>query len=131
MSSALMIYSESLKRCLNHPEFVKRFYDRFIPASPEITAKFKDTNRQKQDQMIRTALQAVPYFDSDASNAAELRRLAIRHKEMVILPKMYDAWLTCLIATVKEVDPKYDQKVEDAWKETVTKAIRFFRSLSR
>jgi hemoglobin-like flavoprotein len=131
MSSALMIYSESLKRCLAHPEFVKRFYDRFIPTSPEISARFKDTNHQKQEQMIRTALQAVPYFDSDASNAAELRRLAIRHKEMAILPKMYDAWLACLLATVKEVDSKYDQKVEDAWKEVVSKAVRFFRSLAR
>ena len=121
-------FTDSLGRCLAKPAFLTKFYRRFIGSSDEIAEKFRGTNMEKQ----KAALSASLYLTMlvvDGGDAAMLylETVAQRHnrKRLDVRPELYDTWLDCLIATVKEYDPMFSAEIEQSWRDTMQFSIDY------
>ncbi len=49
------------------------------------------------------------------------------HEDLDISPDMYDCWRDCLLQSVKEYDPMYSDRIEEAWRLAADFAIEFMR----
>jgi hemoglobin-like flavoprotein len=49
-------------------------------------------------------------------------------RRMDIKPEMYDLWLECLIQTLREFDPLFDDKVERVWRSLMNRGIGLMKS---
>ena len=52
----LATFDESLKRCNAVPEFLDRFYEKFLASSPKVKEKFANTNFVSQKRALRASL---------------------------------------------------------------------------
>jgi len=58
----------------------------------------------------------------------ELLTLIQRHKKIPgIKPDMCDNWVESVIKTAKELDPKFNNTVEEAWREVLAPGIEIMR----
>jgi truncated hemoglobin YjbI len=109
--------------------FFDRFYGRFIGADEEVAAKFRKTDLAHQKEMLRESIaEMVDFFLKHASNPylVTLARIhGVRGHDIPV--RLYDLWLDCLVATVKEVDPKATESVELAWRIVMTPGIEFMK----
>lgn len=127
-SKDVELVNDSLERCPSQTEFFARFYSRFQHSSDEVAAKFQGTDAKAQARALRAAflllLQAVA-GDPQAWQQLELR--AVRHdrRHLDIRPDMYELWRDCLLETVREYDPDFDERTETAWRKVVQEAIDF------
>lgn len=124
-------FRASLHRCLAQPGFMKDFYDRFIGASDEIRDKFRNTDFERQNRVVADSLFLMATAAQSAPEAIawrEMKHLARRHKELGIVPWMYDSWLDCLLEAMRAHDPQTSPEIEAAWRETLQPGIEFMRS---
>ncbi|MDP3920583.1 MAG: globin [Candidatus Omnitrophota bacterium] len=125
------VFNDSYERVLSAskggPDFFDSFYERFIGSSEEIRAKFKNTDMIKQKQVLRDSLFHMLHYAIDGFATEYLEHLAVMHAktEKDIPPAMYRIWLESLVATVKKWDPKFDNKVESAWRDVMSPGIEF------
>lgn len=127
----LGLFHDSLDRCNASPRFLERFYEMFLASSPEVAAKFAHTDFRKQ----RRALMAAFYEHIGAANGspealAHLQELAVRHSRrgLDVRPELHDLWLECLLKAVAEHDPKFDAKVENAWRTTLARGMAIMKA---
>jgi hemoglobin-like flavoprotein len=130
--AAVPVFVSSLKRCLERPDFLRHFYERFMASSDEVRAKFANTDFSTQVKVLEQSLfvLAVAAEGQEGSLArAELPRLAKRHSrsELDVRPELYDQWLDCLIEAARECDPEFTGEVELAWRETLSVGIAQMR----
>jgi len=123
----------SLKRCLAVPGFMEGFYQSFVGSSEEVREKFRNTDLQRQAQMLSDSLfvLAVAAQGQEGSPAwGDMPRLAARHsrKDLDIRPPLYDHWLTCLLDTARRHDPEFTAEVETAWRATLTVGIEHMKA---
>lgn len=122
------LVNDSLERCTPQAEFFEQFYERFHDSSDEIAARFAATDAKTQGRALRTAflllLQAIA-GDPAAWQQLELR--AIRHdrRHLDIKPEMYELWRESLLETVREFDPRADDRTREAWRRIVQEATEF------
>jgi hemoglobin-like flavoprotein len=126
-------FLQSLRRCLAAPEFLVRFYARFMDSSDEVRAKFRGADMTQQARVLADSLYvlAVAAQGQDRSPArGELPRLARRHarQDLDIRPELYDLWLDCLVASAREHDAAFSPSIEDAWRATLGAGIEYMRS---
>ena len=125
-----MRFTESLGRCLAKPAFLTKFYRRFIGSSDEIAEKFRDTDMEKQKAALSASLY-LTMLAVEGSDAAivYLKTVAQRHsrERLDVRPELYDTWLDCLIATVKEHDPMFSAEIEQSWRKSIQVSIDFMR----
>ena len=109
--------------------FFDDFYRRFVAADPAIEAKFRDTDFAKQKQMLRESFQEMNHFCGSLQSNTYIITLARIHgsRGRDIPVHMFDIWLECLVATVKELDPEYTDSVELAWRIIMTPGIQFMK----
>lgn len=128
----LKIFDESLKRCNAVPDFLDRFYDKFLASSPKVAEKFANTNFVRQKRALRASLHLLLIAAEDESRGPEryLGDLAASHNKahMDITAELYDLWLDSLLATVKECDPEFDSGVENAWERVMMVGIHYMIS---
>ena len=125
------VFHDSFRRCQNSPAFVARFYDRFISANPEVAAKFAGVEMRKQRKVLQASLLMV-MLACQGNDAAQqyLGSIAARHArtQLDIRPDLYDLWLECLIETVAEMDPRFSDAVEQAWRQVMAHGISYMKS---
>ncbi len=122
------IFNDSLERCVAHPTFFDRFFETFLASSDEVRERFKNTNFDRQNQMLKASLYYIMLASrGDRAAHAQLEPVAERHsrKQLNIRPGLYGLWLDCLVQTVKECDPRFSPEVEHAWRATMEWGIRF------
>lgn len=125
------LFLASLKRCLaEQPRFTSHFYDRFIGASDEVRAKFKDTDMQRQVRMLEDSLLVVANAvqGQDGSLArGDLPRIAARHGRdgLAIRPELYELWADCLVETARECDSAFCAEIEQSWRAVLGFGIRY------
>lgn len=128
----LATFDESLKRCNAVPDFLDRFYDRFIASSPKVAEKFAHTNFIRQKRALRASLHLLLIAAEDEVKGPDryLRDLAASHgrAHLDITAELYDLWLDSLIATVSECDPNFDSEVENAWERVMMVGIHYMIS---
>lgn len=124
------IFLESLARC-GRPEFVDRFYDRFLASSSEVRAKFAATDFGRQRLMLLRSLELIAAAaDGDPAGVEELRARAETHARgrLDIRPPLYELWLESAVASAAEADPDWSPDVETAWRSVLGAAIRHMSS---
>ena len=131
MGDTFAIFRESHSRCSQDDSFLDVFYGKFMSSSQEVHAKFANTDMERQKKALGKTLKMVT-MSSRGSDAAEayLGYIAERHgsRDLNIEPRLYDLWLEALIETVSEIDPKYDNAVEAAWRDTMHYAVDYMVS---
>lgn len=121
----------SYHRCRATPGFLDVFYQIFRAKSPEIAAKFRDTDMERQKLMLRQSLLLMLQFNIHPEDAREeLERLAERHSRrgVDIPPAMYDQWLDALCEAVRDNDPNYTPNLEALWRRAMKNGIELFQS---
>jgi hemoglobin-like flavoprotein len=125
-------FEDSLRRCNADPDFLDRFYARFLGSSPKVREKFRGTDFTRQKRMLQASLQLllVAAQDDGERPTPYLDEVAARHSasEMAIGAELYDLWLDSLLATVREADPSWSPEVEGAWESVMTVGIAYLVS---
>jgi hemoglobin-like flavoprotein len=132
MGNYSKIFSRSLNRAVSSDpdRFFSRFYDRFIPSSPEVTAMFEGVDMKRQRKILEASLAYMSEFAAFLTMTEPLERLAERHsrREIDVDPALYEVWLDMLVATVEESDPEYTEEVGVAWRIVMSPGIAFMKA---
>ena len=120
-------FLQSLGRCSSDENFIPAFYERFLATSDEIRNKFRNTDFDKQNEMLLLSLKLSA--EATFGNAEALREIHERAKthdscHLNIEPRMYDLWLTSVIAAAREFDPQWDDSIEKAWNTILGHVIK-------
>ena len=120
----------SYHRCRAEGDFVETFYRRFLSKSPDIAAKFANTDFKIQKLMLRESLLEMLCFQQGMAGAREeIEQLGRRHKELEIEPGMYAMWLDALCETIRQHDPQYTRELEEHWRQAMSKGIEVMLSV--
>ena len=115
----LRVLDGSLHRCAANSRFLDLFYERFLGSSPDVRAKFANTDFARQKRALMASLHLMLLAAEDEKDGPEryLRDLAFRHSrsQLDIGSHYYDLWLDSLLATVRECDPEWTREIEQAW----------------
>lgn len=125
------IFSDSLTRCLGNSQFLERFYNLFLESSAEVREKFKNTDWQKQQRMIKASFHMLMLSaDAQPEGQMHLQRIADRHShhDLNIPSHLYDLWFECLMIAVREFDPQFTEKTDLVWQKVMQRGIEFMRS---
>jgi hemoglobin-like flavoprotein len=129
---AIMVFNDSLARCLRGDQLFQRFYEHFLASSEEVREKFRNTDFRNQRRMLQTSFyMLVEYIALGWPECkAYLERIAEAHSKRGrdIPPHLYDLWLDCLLQAVKECDPHYTTEVEASWRFMMGAGIVFLKS---
>ena len=129
------VFNDSYQRLLSLRQdsgtFFDAFYTKFIASSPEAREKLKDTDMQRQKEMLKSSLVLMLNFFVHRQIDENLLRIARIHSknEKDIGPHLYDLWIECLIATVQEYDPRFDHNVDLAWRIILAPGMTFIKQL--
>ena len=122
-------FEDSLRRCNADPDFLDRFYERFLRSSPKVREKFLGTDFVRQKRMLQASLQLllVAAQDDGKRPTPYLDEVAARHSasQMAIGAELYDLWLDCLLDTVAECDPEHNPEVRAAWEQVMMVGIHY------
>jgi hemoglobin-like flavoprotein len=110
--------------------FIDGFYDRFLSTSDEISTKFANTDFDKQKQVLLLSLAFMSTYAASGEPNTVIEKIAASHAPSGhdIRPELYDAWLGCLLDTVREFDPHWSPEVETAWRSTMEPGIAFMKA---
>lgn len=123
------LLNESLQRCMENEKFLTIFYDRFLHSSPEIRAKFTDTNLTHQIDMMRNSLYGIiSVSEANWQSDQMLTDIAQKHQNLDIKPEHYTLWETSLLSTVAQCDPEYNEEIREAWKHILRRGVEFMMS---
>lgn len=123
------IAQHSYSRCLRSPDFFARFYDRLLGSHPSIPPMFAETEFPRQYRLLQHGLGLLLSYANNPDDAL-LDRLAARHsaRGLDVAPPMYDFFVESLLATVRDSDPRFDDEIENAWRDAVGPGIEFMIS---
>lgn len=128
----LEIFDRSLGRCNASPEFLDRFYEKFLAMSPKVAEKFKNTDFVRQKRALRASFHMMLLAAGDGEDGAErhLQSLAASHSraQLDIGAELYDYWLDSILAAVRECDELWNRDVEDAWERVMGVGIKYLLS---
>ena len=98
--------------------FFDRFYEVFIHSHPSIAPMFSHTDMEQQKGLLHHGLiQGLAYLDGKPTGKSTMERIQKSHGPggLEIPMELYGCWQKSLLKVVKEKDPKWDDKVMDAW----------------
>jgi hemoglobin-like flavoprotein len=125
------VFNDSLERCTSTRRFLDRFYELFTSSSPEVAAKFANTDLRVQKASLKVSLYMImASIQRKPEGTVHLERIAARHSRtgLDIGPHLYDQWLDCLIQAVRECDPGFHVETEQAWRRVMRVGIEFLKS---
>lgn len=124
------LFNDSLERCTSNPNFLRRFYEIFLSSSPEVAAKFKNTDFKRQRRMLKSSLYLLLIaIEGKPEGMAHIQRMAAVHgpSNLNIPDYMYDLWMESLLKAVSEFDSAYRPAVENAWRSLLSIGIQVMR----
>lgn len=124
-------FDESLSRCYANPGFLERFYQLFLEASPEARDKFAGTDMPQQRRMLKASLVLMMLAGGGKPEGmGHMARIgAVHGKGGYDIPApLYDIWLSCLLQTVREIDPKVDDTLLLVWRSVLEPGIAYMKS---
>lgn len=113
----------------NHKTFFDAFYEHFINASPIVAAHFRNTDMAQQKKMLEKSFYSLFIFYATNNANDYLEKIAARHSKSQanIAPELFDLWLECLIKTVAEYDPLFDENTELSWRVVLSSGITYMK----
>ena len=131
MPDYLNIFNNSLDRIGECEEdLVTHFYEVFLKRSPRAVEKFRNTDMERQKQILSDSFRHMLTFSTRRRTNDELEQIATRHSraDLDIAPNLYDEWLDSLVAAVQDLDLNFDRDVETAWRIVMAPGIVFMKS---
>jgi hemoglobin-like flavoprotein len=125
------VFNDSLEQCTSTRRFLDRFYELFISSSPEVAAKFANTDLRVQKAALKVSLYMImASIERKPEGNVHLERIAARHSRsgLDIGPHLDDLWLDCLIQAMRECDPLFGEETEQAWRGVMRVGIEFLKS---
>jgi len=117
-------FHDSFERVRQHPDFFDVFYERFLSCSDEVAAKFNGVDLGRLKSMVREALYLkLLATDGNVPARERLVQLGMKHAAMQIRPELYELWLDALMSVVEEMDPRYDARIEQSWRDVLALGI--------
>jgi len=122
------ILNDSLQRCLANERFISIFYELFLDTSDEIREKFKNSDFERQINMMQKSLNTIiSVSESNWESDKFLSEMAKKHKQLDIKPEHYELWENSLLATVAQCDQQYNEEICEAWKHILHRGIEFMQ----
>ena len=124
------LVQRSYGTCCLSPSFFDDFYAAFLATSPQIAAKFVNTDMAKQKQLLREGIGfMIMYYDGAMIGRIKVDQLGQSHSQsrMDIKPQWYDLWLSALLGTIKKHDKEYSPALEQAWRAVLSKGMEAMR----
>jgi hemoglobin-like flavoprotein len=121
------LFLQSVGRCLASEAFIPAFYDRFLSASDEIKNKFRFTDFDKQNAMLRRSLElAAGATSGDPESLREISARAETHDRyhLNVEPRLYDIWLETIIETARDYDANWSEVVEASWRSILGHVVQ-------
>jgi len=120
---------QSYGRCCASPSFFHDFYKTFFASSPDVRAKFAQSDLEAQKHLLRAGILNLVLFARGMPDT-KLRALGKSHSRegFDIHPKLYDFWLDSLLLTVRQHDSKLEKQDLLAWSEVLGKGIDIIKS---
>lgn len=118
----------SYGRAIAKRGFLDRFYEIFLASDSSIARKFKNTDLEKQKELLGMSVNMVILFPQEnkiAKNAVSRIRESHSQKRLNIEPNMYDLWRVSLVQAVSECDPEFDDQHEKSWEAVLQIAIDY------
>lgn len=111
-------------------DFFNLFYEKFIDRETYIAQLFANTDMKKQVEMLMQSITFMTSFSATLEPTEELEYAARLHgKDRLNIPSdFYDIWLDCLLETVMEKDPEYNEQIDRAWRTVMAPGIEYFKS---
>lgn len=131
----LQLFVDSYKRVatrkVDEEDFFEAFYRIFLASSREAADKFRNTDMERQREMLRLSMDQMTYFSLDRRATDSLRAIALAHgrKGADVGPELYDAWLEALLEAVRLFDTDYDQEVDLAWRVALAPGITYMKQM--
>lgn len=133
------IFNDSYERVLSPSDprnrsdggFFDTFYRKFLASSPRVADAFKHTDMTRQIRVLSASLHLLMACTAGQEPSSTLKDIAIIHskKQRNITPDLYDIWMMCLLETVADYDPEFDEKVADAWLSVLKPGIDYMKSM--
>jgi len=124
---------KSYTRCRLTGTFIDDFYDAFVATSPKIAERFRKTDWETQKRMLDHGIRHLILFFHEPSpvTAEKMIQLGESHSRnrLNIEPELYDFWVSALLSTVAESDPKFNPELEKAWRTVVERGISVMKSM--
>jgi len=108
------------------------FYERFLASDPLVVDAFANTDMEGQRAMLRESMAFVIGFSQTKDAGTYLESVARRHgsAHLGIDERLFDLWMDCLVATVGDLDPRFDSSVEIAWRSMLAPGLEFMKGRS-
>jgi hemoglobin-like flavoprotein len=112
------LFLQSVGRCVALDAFIPAFYERFLGASDEIKDKFRFTDFEKQNEMLRRSLElcaGATVGEPEALREINDRATTHDRDHLNIEARFYDIWRETIIGTARDFDDQWNETVEAAW----------------
>ena len=119
----------SYGRCCASPAFFDDFYQRFLASSPRVREKFAHTDMAAQQRLLRHGIMNL-LLVARGLPATRLHQLGESHcrARLDIGPELYELWVDCLLATLAQYDPVFDETLRAEWRQRLEAGIAVMRS---
>jgi hemoglobin-like flavoprotein len=96
-------------------------------SSEEVKEKFKNTDSQKQVEILARSFHSIKLAPVIGQR---MDKLAIAHgkKARNINPELYDLWLDCLMQIVSIHDTEFTDEVKTAWTQIMGPGLQHMKS---
>jgi truncated hemoglobin YjbI len=132
MKAYRKLFNNSFERVIvpDSNKFYSRFYEILIATDPQIAELFTKVDMEQQIVMLKQSMTLVMSFSATLKPSSEMKKIAKLHgKGKLDIPaKYYDAWLDCMIKTVEEFDPKFDENIETSWRVLMAPGVAYMKS---
>lgn len=121
------LFLKSVNRCIASDGFLPSFYERFLASSDEIKRKFRNTDFEKQNEMLARSLQlSAAATAGDQEALAEMNERATTHDRhhLNIEPQFYEVWLETIVATASNFDDQWSDEIEAAWQRVLSHVVQ-------
>ena len=130
---AIQTARTSLDVCMGKDGFLDAFYTRLMDSSEAVRDKFRDTDFEKQKEVLRNSLYLMLVAAGTHSGPAheQLKHVGHIHNRghRDISPALYETWILCLMETVQEFDPNYTPELERDWRTALKPGVELLTSL--
>lgn len=124
------LVNTSYGRCVSSTGFFETFYRLLLASHPDIPPMFANTDFERQNELLRASLGVMVSLRRQEGAGyqilEEVRRSHCRSR-MNVRPELYSFWVDCLIESVKRHDPKFDQTLEAAWRDVISKGVDYIK----
>ena len=122
------LFNDSFERVRARGDrFYARFYELFLSADPRVAQRFAHTDMAAQRQMLHESLAYVVAFSAKKQAGTYLQSVAHRHgdADLAIPRELFELWLECLLQAVGELDPRFNDDVQSAWRVMLAPGLAF------